>query len=274
MTELEKRTIPAADRPAAGNRARARALAAAAAATTVAVLVVPWLLGPKGLSGLDLSTADPGASPSEPAWSASSSGPSAPPSADPTPAAPLPSLPGMSPPEATADLSLALKAAAARLMPRAAFAPTVVAFEGGERLLQPFDVVANGSGYYVGWAGIRNGTLAGQFTIAIWPAADDRKSPNPGCDMPYFPPLGCESRTGARGEQITIEKGHWENSTTVEYRVKVHRPDGVILMAAVTNEVGHGYGYPAPTQGAIPPITTEILVDLLLTQGLELVTGS
>lgn len=244
-----------------------RGLSAAAIGTaTVAVLVVPWFLG---LGGLGFGAADPSATVAVSDPVASPSGPESPytPPA-PTPP-PVPDLPGLSPSPVTAELSRVLRAAAVRLLPQATFGPTVVAFGGGQRLLQPFDVVDNSHGYYVGWAAISNGSLQGDFAVGIWPRADDQKSPNPGCDSAYFPRLGCESRTGPNGEQITIDMGRWENSEIVEYRVKVHRADGVILMATV-NAHGQGiYLTPAPA-APTPPMTADQLVELLLTPGLEL----
>ncbi len=232
------------------------------------------VLGAGGLRGLGFGTADPSesANPSEPAPGPSGSAePSAPANVEPTPALGPPDLPGMTPSAATAELSRILADEARRILPDAKFGPTVVAFEAGQRLLQPFDVVDNGSGYYVGWAAIANGPLRGQFVISIWPAADDRKSPNPGCDSVYFPSLGCQNRTGPDGEQITIEMGQWQNSTTVEYRVKVHRPQGMILMATVNSEGGGGYGYQTQAPGnPAPPMTVDQLVELLLTPGLVL----
>ncbi len=259
-----------AARRAAQRRVRIRGLSVAAICmATAAALALPWVLGLGGLRGLGFAGADPNADASSPSPSGVPSGPA---SSEPTPTAtapPVPDLPGMSPSPVTAELSRVLRAAAVRLMPQATFAPTVVAFEGGNRLLAPFDVVANGVGYYVGWAAIRNGSFQGQFAIAIWPRADDKKSPNPGCDSAYFPRLGCESRTGPSGEQITIDKGKLENSETVEYQVKVHRADGRILMAAVTSSGQDGYPTPNPASST-PPMTADQLVELLLTPGLEL----
>jgi hypothetical protein len=244
---------------AAEGRARPRGLSVAAICiATVVVVALPWIIFAGKPGGLGFAAADPTAT------VANSPSDQVEPSTDPsaavlptaTPQA-LPALPGMPPSRVTAELSRALRAAAVRLMPQATFGPTVVGFDGGDRLLEPFDVVDNGHGYYVGWAAIRNGSLEGQFVIAIWPHADDKKSPSPGCDSAYFPRLGCETRTGPNGEQITIDKGKLENSETVEYRVKVHRPDGLILMAAVTSS-------------PMPPMTSDGLVELLLTPGLEL----
>ena len=264
-----------AGRRAVLKRARTRALSVAAVCmATVAVMALPWLLGAGGLRWLGFGTADPseGANPSEPAVGPSGSGqPSAPANVDPTPAVGPPDLPGMSPSAATAELSRVLAEEAKRILPDAQFGPTVVGFDDGQRLLQPFDVVDNGHGYYVGWAAISNGPLQGDFTIAIWPRADNRKSPNPGCDSAYFPRLGCEGRTGPNGEQITIEMGQWQNSTTVEYRVKVHRPQGMILMATVTSESGGAYGFQTQApDNPTPPMTVDQLVEVLLTPGLVL----
>jgi hypothetical protein len=245
--------------------------AAAIGMATVAVLAVPWFFGLGGLRGLGFAGADPSAdaADSSPSPSGVPSGSASP---EPTPTAtapPVPDLPGMSPSPVTVELSRVLRAAAVRLMPEATFGPTVVAFDGGNRLLAPFDVVDNGAGYYVGWAAISNGSLQGQFGIAIWPSADERKSPNPGCDSAYFPRLGCDSRIGPNGEHITIDMGKWENSETVEYRVKVHRADGTILMATVTSSGQGGYPTPNPASST-PPMTAGQLVELLLTAGLEL----
>ncbi len=243
---------------------------AAICMATVAVLALPWFLGLGGLRGLGFAGADPSA---DAVSSPSPSGvPSGSASADATPTAtapPVPDLPGMSPSPVTAELSRVLRAAAVQLMPEATFAPTVVAFDGGNRLLAPFDVVDNGVGYYVGLAAISNGAFQGQFAISIWPRADGRKSPEPGCDWAYFPRFGCENRTGPDGEQITIDMGKWENSETVEYRVKVHREDGTILMATVTSSGQGGYPTPNPASST-PPMTGDQLVELLLTPGLQL----
>ena len=264
-----------AGRRAVRERSRTRALSVAAVCVaTVAVMALPWFLGAGGLRGLGFGSADPSESAgrSEPgAGPSGSAEPSAPAFVDPTPAVGPPDLPGMTPSAATAELSRALADEARRILPDAQFGPTVVAFDDGERLLQPFDVVDNGRGYYVGWAAIANGSLRGQFVISIWPAADDRKSPNPGCDSAYFPSLGCENRTGPYGEQITIEIGQWQNSTTVEYRVKVHRPQGMILMATVNSEGGGGYGYQTQApDNPTPPMTVVQLVEIMLTPGLVL----
>ena len=134
------------------------------------------------------------------------------PSAAVPPATPqaLPALPGSPPSPVTAELSRALRAAAVRLMPQATFSPTVVGFDGGDRLLEPFDVVDNAQGYYVGWAAIRNGSVEGQFVIAIWPHADDKKSPSPGCDSAYFPALAVKPGRVPTASRSPLTGANWK----------------------------------------------------------------
>jgi len=113
----------------------------------------------------------------------------------------------------------------------------------------------------------------GTFAMTMFADSANPKAPGPGCTPGSASSLGCEVRTGPHGETLTIQKGAWEGTEAVlQYQVMVHRTDGVILSATVSNTASTNPSYEYRTSSPaneLPPISTEQLVELLLTPGLD-----
>jgi hypothetical protein len=165
------------------------------------------------------------------------------------------------------------------LLPDADFGAVAVGFDGGTRILRPFQVVDNDHGYFVAFAQVRLGSGAdGLFTLIMWPGAGSWKAPTMECDRAAGPGHECETRTGAGGERFVVERGRWQDSDVTEFQVKVARPNGSLLVAKVNDEAGEGGPTPAPGATAGPgptgpPMSTDQLIALLLTPGLDVPTS-
>lgn len=167
-------------------------------------------------------------------------------------------MPVKTPTGVAVQLSDILRSAAGKLMPYAVFGSTEVAFEDATYLLNPFDVIDNGHGYYIALAQIVNQSRVGTLSVAIWPGDDGRKAPSSGCTAGFA--QDCQTRVGPNGEQVTITTRLWTDTTITEYRVVVDRPDGTILSGLIT----------MPSPDVPPPIATDEIATLLFTPGLTL----
>jgi hypothetical protein len=130
----------------------------------------------------------------------------------------------------------------------------------------------NEHGYYIALAQILvSPSVAGTFTLTMWPGTASRKAPQPGCDNVYQPELSCEAHTGANGQRIWVETGNYQGTATVEYKVKMYLTDGTILVATASSAVIDPGVYPTPgPQSTRPPLTTDDLLALLSIPGLTL----
>jgi hypothetical protein len=194
------------------------------------------------------------------------------PSFSPTPS-PTPAV--VASPTVRADLDLAalsakLAAAAARIA--AGFTVEQVTTSRPSSPPAAFEFVRSQGGVKA-WADLRDAQGVGTVFINLNPspyAANSELFPN-ACATPVAD-LTCETRTGPAGELIVIQQGRLAMSTTVIWSVSVSKRNGTSGYAESRNYSENdqfGKGNPSP-QRPMPPLTTDQLVELLLTPGLDI----
>ena len=192
-------------------------------------------------------------------------------------AAPTPSRtsPVAANPTLRADLDLAalsaiLSAAAAKAAPGATMHQVANSRPGSPP--GPFELIRSQGGVKA-WADVKDAQGVGTVFINL--------NPSPyAANMTFFqtacasaaPERTCETRTGADGELITIQKGPLATTTTLLWTVTVAKRNGTAAYVEARNYSQNDQ--PASTrsptpQRDTPPLTTDQLIEILLTPGLD-----
>jgi len=169
-----------------------------------------------------------------------------------------------------AALSATLLAAATRVAPGFTFQQVLTSRPGSPP--QVFEFVRSQGGVKA-WADLKDAQGVGTVFINLNPspyAANSEQFPQACANL--GPGVTCETRTGPAGELITIQTGLLARTSVMLWSVTVSKRNGTSGYADTRNySENDQLGAASPTpQRPVPPVTTDQLVELLLTPGLDI----
>jgi len=167
-------------------------------------------------------------------------------------------------------LSATLLGAATRIVPGFTFQQVLTSRPGSPP--QVFEFVRSQGGVKA-WADLKDAQGVGTVFINLNPspyAANSEQFPQACANL--GPGVTCETRTGPAGELITIQTGLLARTSVMLWSVTVSKRNGTSGYADTRNySENDQLGAASPTpQRPVPPVTTDQLVELLLTPGLDI----